>query len=418
MKKNVIKNTIMLYGLSIAKIVFPLITLPYLTRVLAVDTYGVVAYVKSVMQYMQIFVDFGFLLSGTKSIVEVREDKTKLGKVIGNILLARIFLSCIAFICLMVLTMTIPLLRENWIFTILSYIPVFSSIFLFDYLFRGIEQMITITVRFVVMKGLAAILTFAFVKGDMDIIWIPVLDITGSFIAILLVLKSIQKIHIKIKFGNVKDAFKRVGESATYFASNMATTAFGALNTVLIGAFLPTMDVAYWSVCLQIIGAIQTMYNPIIDGIYPEMVKNKDFKLIRKILIIFMPIIFAGSIFSFAIAPIALRIIGGAQYVGAANLFRSLIPVLIFSFPGMILGWTALGSVGKQKQVTISTILTAIFQISGILFLVLNHQFTIINLAILRGLTELFLLVIRSYFLYEYFNHEKRSSKYGKKNCA
>ena len=124
MKKNVIKNTIMLYGLSIAKIVFPLITLPYLTRVLTVDSYGVVAYVKSVMQYMQIFVDFGFLLSGTKSIVEVREDKTKLGKVTGNILLARIFLSCIAFICLMVLTMTIPLLRENWIFTILSYIPV------------------------------------------------------------------------------------------------------------------------------------------------------------------------------------------------------------------------------------------------------------------------------------------------------
>ena len=276
----------------------------------------------------------------------------------------------------------------------------------------------TITVRFVVMKGLAAILTFAFVKGDMDIIWIPVLDITGSFIAILLVLKSIQKIHIKIKFGNVKDAFKRVGESAIYFASNMATTAFGALNTVLIGAFLPTMDVAYWSVCLQIIGAIQTMYNPIIDAIYPEMVKHKDFKLIRKILIIFMPIILAGSIFSFAIAPIALKIIGGVQYVGAANLFRSLIPVLIFSFPGMILGWTALGSVGRQKQVTISTILTAIFQISGILFLVLIHQFTIINLAILRGLTELFLLVIRSYFLYEYFNHEKRSSKYGKKNCA
>ena len=136
MKKNVIKNTIMLYGLSIAKIVFPLITLPYLTRVLTVDSYGVVAYVKSVMQYMQIFVDFGFLLSGTKSIVEVREDKTKLGKVTGNILLARIFLSCIAFICLMVLTMTIPLLRENWIFTILSYIPVFLSIFLFDYLFR------------------------------------------------------------------------------------------------------------------------------------------------------------------------------------------------------------------------------------------------------------------------------------------
>ena len=111
MKKNVIKNTIMLYGLSIAKIVFPLITLPYLTRVLTLNSYGVVAYVKSVMQYMQIFVDFGFLLSGTKSIVEARENKKILGKVTGNILLSRIVLSGISFVFLLLLTIIIPLLH-------------------------------------------------------------------------------------------------------------------------------------------------------------------------------------------------------------------------------------------------------------------------------------------------------------------
>ena len=70
MKRNILKNIIMLYGLSIAKIVFPLLTLPYLTRVLSVDTYGVVSYVKTIMTYMQIFVDFGFILSGTKDIIK------------------------------------------------------------------------------------------------------------------------------------------------------------------------------------------------------------------------------------------------------------------------------------------------------------------------------------------------------------
>ena len=53
-QKNVLKNIIMLYGMSIAKIVFPLLTLPYLTRVLSVECYGVVSYVKAVMQYMQL----------------------------------------------------------------------------------------------------------------------------------------------------------------------------------------------------------------------------------------------------------------------------------------------------------------------------------------------------------------------------
>ena len=64
----------MLYGMSIAKIVFPLLTLPYLTRVLSVESYGVVSYVKAVMQYMQLGVDFGFMLSGTRDIVKAKND--------------------------------------------------------------------------------------------------------------------------------------------------------------------------------------------------------------------------------------------------------------------------------------------------------------------------------------------------------
>ena len=100
MKSNVIKNTIMLYGMSIAKIVFPLLTLPYLTRVLSVESYGVVSYVKAVMQYMQLVVDFGFMLSGTKDIVNAKNDHEKLEKEVGDILLAGVFLAAAAFVAL------------------------------------------------------------------------------------------------------------------------------------------------------------------------------------------------------------------------------------------------------------------------------------------------------------------------------
>ena len=82
-QKNVLKNIIMLYGMSIAKIVFPLLTLPYLTRVLSVESYGVVSYVKAVMQYMQLGVDFGFMLSGTRDIVKAKRPR-KIGKRSGR----------------------------------------------------------------------------------------------------------------------------------------------------------------------------------------------------------------------------------------------------------------------------------------------------------------------------------------------
>ena len=69
---KVLKNTIMLYIMNIAKMVFPLLTLPYLTRVLSSDMYGLVSYVKNCMIYIQLLIDFGFIFSSVKDIVKAR----------------------------------------------------------------------------------------------------------------------------------------------------------------------------------------------------------------------------------------------------------------------------------------------------------------------------------------------------------
>ena len=65
-ENKMVMNTTMLFLMNVAKLVFPLLRLPYLTRVLSVECYGVVAYVKSIMTYVQVFVYFGFVLSTTK----------------------------------------------------------------------------------------------------------------------------------------------------------------------------------------------------------------------------------------------------------------------------------------------------------------------------------------------------------------
>ena len=190
----------MLYGMSIAKIVFPLLTLPYLTRVLSVESYGVVSYVKAVMQYMQLVVDFGFMLSGTKDIVNAKNDHEKLEKEVGDILLARVLLAAAAFVALLGMIAVIPLLRANIGYTLLAFVTVFLSVFLFDYFFRGIEKMQVISLRFVAMRGIATALTFIFVHSDKDILFVPLLDAVGSLVAVILVFVELKKENIKIHF--------------------------------------------------------------------------------------------------------------------------------------------------------------------------------------------------------------------------
>lgn len=94
-----INNTIMLYLMTIAKIIFPLITLPYLTRILSVDNYGVVSFVKSYMVYIQLVVDFGFSLSSVKDIVEANNDKKSIGIITGSNNFSKANIVCYKFNC-------------------------------------------------------------------------------------------------------------------------------------------------------------------------------------------------------------------------------------------------------------------------------------------------------------------------------
>ena len=97
----------MLYIMNITQLVLPLITLPYLTRVLSVDGYGVVSYVKSIIIYATLVIEFGFLLSATREVVKVKNDPHKLGLVIGRTTVAKLILSLVAFVILLVMTMMI-----------------------------------------------------------------------------------------------------------------------------------------------------------------------------------------------------------------------------------------------------------------------------------------------------------------------
>lgn len=415
-KSKIAENTVMLTILNIFKLVMPFFTLPYLTRVLSTDCYGTVAYVKAVMAYIQVFIDFGFMLSGTKEIVNALDDKEKLNETVGEILLARVFVSLVSFVFLVVLILFIPILRENILFTFFSFVNIFLSIFLFDYLFRGLEKMSVITVRFVVMKTISTILTFIFITNDNDIIKIPLLDIAGSLVAVVLIFNEMRKIKIFPKIGSIKKVFKKIKDSCVYFFSNVASTSFNALNTVVAGVFLSKTEIAFWSINIQILTAIQALYSPLSDAIYPAMIKTKNLNVIKKSILVYQPIIFLGCIATFFMSDIGMTIVGGKTYTAATPVFRSLLPAAFFGFLSIIFGWPALGAVGKNKQTTLSTIIVVLFQIAGLVVFIVFKRFSLLNLAILRSSSEALLFAIRFGFFLKYKNLFANSKFIGVRN--
>lgn len=397
MKNNkLLSNTMYLYLLTIVKMLFPLVTLPYLTRILSVDAYGSVAYIKSYMSYVQLVIDFGFLLSATKDIALVKgKNDEKIPYIVGDTFVEKIILLILSAGVTAVVSLFIPILRENQLFTWLYFIAVGLTIFLPDYLYRGIERMECVTIPFTASKAVSIILTLVLIKNDSDLILIPIFEIVSNLIAVIISLSLLKKLNIAVKITGLKKWITDLKASAVYFLSNFATTVFGALTTLIVGVLLNEEDVAYWSVCMQIVSAAKAMYTPIANSIYPHMVTNKDLKLVRKIRNLMTIPMVIGTIAVMVFGEDIMVIIGGENYEYAGTILKFLLPVIVVSFYSMLYGWPVLGAINKVKQTTVSTVIAAVIQIVGILLIYVCSSFNLISLAICCCVSEIALLIIR-----------------------
>ena len=115
------------------------------------------------------------------------------------------------------------------------------------------------------------------------------------------------------------------------------------------------------------------------------MIRRRDLGLIRRILLWFLPLISAGCVVTFFFAKGALLLIGGEKYGAAEPILRALIPVLFFSFPGMLFGWPTLGAIDRVKETTLTTLITAAVQLIGLALLLAAGRFEVVSIALLRG---------------------------------
>ena len=210
-----------------------------------------------------------------------------------------------------------------------------------------------------------------------------------------------MNIQVDFKFSKIKQAFISLKNSFVYFMSNFATTAFTLLNTLIIGIILTKADVAYWNVTMQLVTAVQAMYAPIINSVFPTMLKEKNLKIIHKIMLIYMPLIFAGCGIILVLGDWAVNLVFGSDYLMSSTLLKWLIPTLIFAFPGMLYGWPCLTAINKPKIATYTTIVSAVVQVLGLLLLSLISQFNLIGICIIRNITEICLCIPRVIIIYK-----------------
>ena len=397
--KRVGKNFSSLVILQGANFLLPLITLPYLVRVLGTERFGLVMFAQSFALFFIILVDFGFNLSATRAVSLNRNNKSKINEIFSSVFIIKFFLILISLIIISVIVIFIPRFNKDWEIFFLSFGVVIGQALFPVWYYQGIEKMSLITVINVLAKLVFTILILVFVRSEVNYLMVPIFNSVGFILAgIIGLLFAMKNISFKTpKFNNLKVVFK---ESSQLFISNLSTTLYTTSNTLILGLFTNNYMVGVYASMEKLILAIKNLYIPIFQAMFPWLSSKKPDKVITITSKLMLPLFILGSIIFliiFFFAESILDIIYNDVLITSySNVFRILGLIAIFSGLNMLFNMLFLSALKKYKE-RMKIILTAgIINIT--LALIFVKFYNIYGIAITVTFTELILLLFGWYY--------------------
>lgn len=222
--------------LQVASYIFPLVTIPYLARVIGVDSFGKIAFASAVVVWFQTVADWGFNFTATRDVAKNRDDREKVSEIFSNVFWARMLLMLVSFTLLMTAIYIVPKFYENKTILLITFLLIPGHILYPDWFFQAIERMKYITILNILSKLLFTLLIFVFIKEKSDFILQPLFTTLGYIVSGIIAMYLITvKWKIKIKFPRFKDILQTIKGSTDVFINNITPNLFNSFSTILLG---------------------------------------------------------------------------------------------------------------------------------------------------------------------------------------
>lgn len=334
LKGRTVQNLLALYGVQFANYLLPLLTLPYLARVMGPSGFGVLAVGQSLAQYFSLVVEYGYSLSATREVAQNRDDPGRLARILSGVLGARLFLSLIVTLLAWGLGTWIPVLREHpallWSGVFWAIALGFSPI----WYFQGRERLRKIALVEVLTKAMAVVGIFALVRAPVDAYKVMLLQGLASFVA-----SGVAWVWAWREVGFLRPKFVWAYEALRLgwrlFFSIAATTFYTSANSFILGIFVSPQQVGYYAGAERLTRALLSLAYPLNRVYLPRLsyLVNHDpptsqvlFK--RNTLFMFLLGI-SGVALVWIFAPLVTRLFLGEQYTPSVMLMRLLSLILL-----------------------------------------------------------------------------------------
>lgn len=236
--KTVFANFGYLSLLQVAGYVFPLISMPYLARVIGADGFGKIAFASAIVVWIQTISDWGFNLTATRDVAQNRDNKELVSRIFSNVLWARSVLTLLSGIILLLVVLLVPYLRENADIIFVTFLLVPGYILFPEWFFQAIEKMKYTTLFNLLLKLIFTVAVFVFIHKREDYLIQPLLTTIGYLLcgigALYLIFKKWGYTLYKPQWTEI---FKTIRNSTDVFINNLMPNLYNSFSVMLLGFF-------------------------------------------------------------------------------------------------------------------------------------------------------------------------------------
>lgn len=405
-KRRLLSNFVSLSVLQGSNYILPLITFPYLVRVLGPEKFGLLGFAGATVAYFTLLISFGFNLSATRQISIHRENREKISQIYSAIIFIQLSFFLLSLFLLSALVFSFEKFSQDWYVYYIIFASVLGTIMFPVWFYQGMERMKYITYMNLLSKLIYTVFIFLIIHQENDFYKVPLLS---SVLAVLTGLVSLWIIRysfqIKFSLPSVQDLVFQLKEGWHIFISTVAINLYTTSTTFILGLFTNNTIVGYYTAGEKLVKAVQGLTQPISQTIYPYIAKLVHRSKQDGLLFIRKVILFIGA-GTFVLSVLLLVFAEGiVDLVLGSNYQHSIIVVQILSFSPFIIGLSnVLGiqtmlNYGMKKE--FSKVLIAGSVINLILSFILVPMFQEVGSAVSVLIVELFVTITMFIYLHK-----------------
>lgn len=398
--KTVFANFGYLSLLQIAGYVFPLITMPYLARVIGADGFGKIAFASAIIVWIQTISDWGFNLTATRDVAQNRNNKEKVSRIFSNVLWARCILTILSGLILLFVVLLVPYLRENADIIFVTFLLVPGYILFPEWFFQAIERMKYTTIFNLIIKLIFTISVFIFIHKREDYLIQPLLTTIGYLLcgigALYLILKKWGYTLYKPELTEILETIRN---SADVFINNLMPNLYNSFSVMLLGFFCGSTANGVYDGGNKFPTIFYNFQSVLSRAFYPFLSRRPDKHSFYAKLNIGSALI--GAVFLIAISPLVIKIMLGDEFEKSVIVMQILSFSVVFLAMSYTYGTNYLIINHKEKPLRNLTFVSSI--VGMCVSIPLVYYFSYIGAAV----TVLFcrgLLGIGSYVMAKYIN--------------